>query len=47
MSLYDKFGPDPDDVEYDEDFGLFVDRESGDAYYDSECSDYYGNVSPE
>lgn len=47
MSLFDKHGPKPEDVEYDEDTGLFVDRESGDAYYDSECSDYYGNIGPE
>lgn len=32
-------GPDPDDIYYDEDSGLFVDSESGDFYRDEDGTD--------
>lgn len=35
-------GPDPDDITYDEDSGLFVDSD-GNSYYDSEGQDPYSN----
>lgn len=36
-------GPDPDDLVYDEDSGMFVDTETGRTYYDSEGRDEYSN----
>ena len=39
--------PNPDDVYYDEDSGLFIDSESGDAYYDEDCTDFCINIYPD
>lgn len=31
--------PDPDDIYYDDDSGMYVDSETGDMYYDAEGED--------
>lgn len=35
-------GPDPDYLEYNEDMGLYIDVETGDAYYDDEGNEPAG-----
>ena len=33
--------PDPDNLNYDEESGMFVDQETGSRYYDSEGNDSF------
>lgn len=35
-------GPDPEDLVYDDDLGVYVDSNSGDAYYDDEGTESAG-----